>query len=69
MSKHKQSDGGIRLIMIDGPVQCHVPIPRSDLPRGTVEFELPYRWGRVVYRLDRVENGIHVFRHDPIERP
>lgn len=52
----------VHAVMLDGPLRCLTPIPRSDLPPGCPSWTAPYGFGTVTYILDRREGDTHFYK-------
>lgn len=58
----KAAPSNVMVVMLDGPLRCLTPIPRSDLQPNTKSWDYPYRFDRVTYELVAVEDGVHQYR-------
>lgn len=58
----KPAPSKVMVVMLDGPLRCLTPIPRSDLQPGTKSWTYPYGYDVVTYELVTIEDGVHQYR-------
>lgn len=52
---------GIMTVLVGEHMSCPTPVPREDLYEGQPEFQQPYGWGSITFRLVRRDGAVHYY--------